>query len=89
MILRRGAWTEGSDWASDGNERQEYEVTLKQRICAKRRRLWTVGNFETEENSKAALEEKSKLGARGDDSTVWAGVKGLKWRVCKEQKWVE
>jgi len=64
-------------------------VTLKQRICAKRRRLWTVGIFETEENSKAALEEKSKLGARGDDSTVWAGVKGLKWRVCKEQKWVE
>jgi hypothetical protein len=51
--------------------------------------LWTVGIFEKEENSKAALEEKSKLGARGDDSTVWAGVKGLKWRVCKEQKWVE
>jgi len=64
-------------------------VTLKQRICAKRRRLWTVGIFETEENSKAALEEKSKLGARGDDSTVWAGVNGFKRKVGKEQKWVK
>ena len=43
-------------------------------------------DLETEESSNAALKEKSKLCARGDDSTVWAGVKGLKRRVCKEQK---
>jgi hypothetical protein len=36
-----------------------------------------------------APEEKSKLCARGDYSTVWAEVKGLKRIVGKEQKWVE
>ena len=36
-----------------------------------------------------APEEKSKLCARGDYSTVWAEVKILKRIVGKEQKWVE